>query len=74
MCLAVPAQIIAISADGELATAMLEQVTVEISLALLDDAQIGDYVLIHVGYALQKIDADEAARTLALFAELEQHA
>jgi hydrogenase expression/formation protein HypC len=40
-----------------------------ISLALVDDVVVGDYVVLHVGYALTKIDADEAERTLALFAE-----
>jgi hydrogenase expression/formation protein HypC len=40
-----------------------------ISLELVADVQPGDYVIVHVGYALQKLDPDEAARTLALFAE-----
>jgi hydrogenase expression/formation protein HypC len=39
-------------------------------LDLVADAQVGDYVVIHVGYALGKIDPEEAARTMALFAEL----
>jgi hydrogenase expression/formation protein HypC len=42
----------------------------EVSIDLVDDAQVDDYVIIHVGYAIGKIDPDEAARTLALFAEL----
>ena len=37
---------------------------------LVSDAQLGDYVIIHVGYAIGKIDPEEAERTLALFAEL----
>ena len=41
----------------------------EISLALLDDVAVGDYVIVHVGYALTKLDPEEAARTLAMFAE-----
>ena len=44
----------------------------EISLALLDDAAVGDYVIVHVGYALQKLDQDEAERTLEMFAEMGQ--
>ncbi|OHC83918.1 MAG: hydrogenase assembly protein HupF [Sideroxydans sp. RIFOXYD2_FULL_59_7] len=44
----------------------------EISLALVDDATVGEYVIVHVGYALQKLDQEEAERTLALFAELGQ--
>ena len=70
MCLAVPAQIIAITADGGMATASLDNVQVEISLALVDDVNIGDYVLVHVGYALHKLDEQEALATLALFAEI----
>lgn len=44
----------------------------EVSIDLVDDAQVDDYVIIHVGYAIGKIDPDEAARTLALFAELSE--
>jgi hydrogenase expression/formation protein HypC len=39
---------------------------------LVADAQVDDYVIIHVGYAIGKIDPDEAARTMALFAELSE--
>jgi hydrogenase expression/formation protein HypC len=42
-----------------------------ISLALVPEAQVGDYVIVHVGHAIGMLDPDEAARTLALFAELE---
>ena len=42
----------------------------DVSLALLDDVNIGDYVIVHVGYALQKLDPEEAEKTLALFAEM----
>ncbi|BCG65744.1 MAG: hydrogenase expression/formation protein HypC [Methyloprofundus sp.] len=69
MCLAIPAQIIAIDKDTDMATVTVDQVTVEVSLALVDDIALGDYVLVHVGYALNKIDEDEALKTLALFAE-----
>ena len=71
MCLAIPAQIIAIDATNNMATASVDNVKVEVSLALVDDIAIGDYVLVHVGYALNKIDEDEALQTLALFAEAE---
>jgi hydrogenase expression/formation protein HypC len=43
-----------------------------VSIDLVDDAQVDDYVIIHVGYAIGKIDPIEAQRTLALFAELAQ--
>ncbi len=67
MCLALPAEVIAI--DGELATVSLGGVRKEVSLALVEDVRVGDFVLIHVGYALNKVSPEEAERTLALFAE-----
>ncbi len=70
MCLALPIQISAISADGSRAEVTLEGVRKEISLALLEDVEVGDYVLLHVGYALSKVDEAEAEKTLQLFAEL----
>ncbi len=42
----------------------------QVSLALLDDVQLGDYVIVHVGYALTRLDQDEAEQTLALFAQM----
>jgi len=41
-----------------------------VSLALVEDAQVGDFVIVHVGFAIGRVDADEAERTLALFAEM----
>ncbi|MCL2523972.1 MAG: HypC/HybG/HupF family hydrogenase formation chaperone [Betaproteobacteria bacterium] len=70
MCLAIPAQVVELR-DGEMAVVDLAGVRKEISLALVEDVAPGDYVIVHVGYALNKLDADEAARTLALFAQLE---
>jgi hydrogenase expression/formation protein HypC len=69
MCLAIPARVERIAADGETATVVVGEVSKNISLALIDDIRIGDYVLIHVGYALSVISPDEARKTLALFAE-----
>ncbi|MDO9140692.1 MAG: HypC/HybG/HupF family hydrogenase formation chaperone [Methylobacter sp.] len=69
MCLALPAQIGALDSVNNMATASVGNVKVEVSLALVDDVVLGDYVLVHVGYALNKIDEDEALKTLALFAE-----
>lgn len=68
MCLAVPAKIIDLRPDG-LADVEVEGVIKEVSLALVDGVGPGDYVIVHVGYALSKLDQDEAARTLELFAE-----
>jgi len=69
MCLAIPAQITTIDINSNTATVSVDKVKVDISLALVDDVNIGDYVLVHVGYALNKLDEDEALKTLALFAE-----
>jgi len=69
MCLAVPALITAIDPATEMASVALGGVTKEVSLALVEDAREGDYVLVHVGYALGLISPQEAARTLALIAE-----
>lgn len=71
MCLAVPARIVALD-DTDHATVDLGGVRKRVSLALLDDVHPGDYVIVHVGYALEKLDPDEAERTLALFAELDR--
>ena len=49
----------------------LDGVKKEISLALVDGVAVGDYVILHVGYALSRLDAAEAERTLALFAEID---
>lgn len=66
MCLAVPAQITSIDGALDAATVSLGGVSKQVSLALVDDAGVGDYVLVHVGYALNKISPDEADRTLRL--------
>ncbi len=69
MCLAIPAEIRE-RLDGDMAIVDLGGVRKEISVALTPEAKPGDYVIIHVGYALALIDPEEAARTLALFEEL----
>lgn len=69
MCLAVPALIVELLPEAQ-AVVDLAGVRQTVSLALLDDVALGDYVIIHVGHALSRLDPDEAARTLALFAEL----
>ena len=71
MCLAIPAQVVELRA-GDNAVVDLAGVRKEISLALVDNVLVGDYVIVHVGYALNKLDPDEAAKTLALFRELGQ--
>jgi len=69
MCLALPARVVELL-PNQRAVVDLGGVRKEVSIDLVDDAQVDDYVIIHVGYAIGKIDPEEAARTLALFAEL----
>lgn len=69
MCLAIPAKVVQVQ-DGDMAVVDLGGVRKEISLALVDDVAEGDYVIVHVGYALNKLDPEEAEKTLALFAEI----
>ncbi len=54
----------------QMAKVSLDGVSKTISLALVDDVSVGDYVILHVGFALSKIDAEEAERTLAIIREL----
>jgi len=74
MCLALPVKVIEVGCGpaGDWAIVDLGGVKKEISLALLDDVQVGDYVILHVGYALSKLDPEEAQRTLTLFSELQE--
>lgn len=68
MCLAIPARVVEI-AENDQAIVDLGGVRKDISLALVEDVQVGDYVIVHVGYALTRLDPEEAEKTLALMAE-----
>jgi hydrogenase expression/formation protein HypC len=68
MCLAIPVQVTELL-DGDMARVTLDGVTKIVSLALVEDVRAGDYVILHVGYALNKLDPEEAAKTLALLAD-----
>lgn len=67
MCLAIPARVVEISADDQ-AIVDLGGVRKDISLALVEGVKVGDYVIVHVGYALTRLDPEEADKTLALMA------
>ncbi|WP_407193341.1 HypC/HybG/HupF family hydrogenase formation chaperone [Bradyrhizobium sp. STM 3566] len=69
MCLSVPAKIAKIL-PNDMAIVSIDGISLEISIALLDELKVGDCVLVHVGYALAKIDPAEAKRTLELLQEL----
>lgn len=69
MCLAIPAKVVAIDESGDNATVQLGEVKKQVSLALVEEVAVDDFVLIHVGYALNKVSEEEAQRTLDLFAQ-----
>jgi hydrogenase expression/formation protein HypC len=66
MCLALPVRVVELR-DGDNAIIDLAGIRKEISLALVDGVAVGDYVILHAGYALTRLDPAEAERTLALF-------
>jgi hydrogenase expression/formation protein HypC len=65
MCLAIPVEVREVLPD-DMAKVSLDGVLKVVSTALVDDLKVGDYVVLHVGYALAKIDPEEAQRTLEL--------
>jgi hydrogenase expression/formation protein HypC len=71
MCLSIPAKVL--SVDGVVAQASVGGAIVQTSLHLVDDVCPGDYVLIHSGFALQKISEQEALETIRIIEELDSH-
>jgi hydrogenase expression/formation protein HypC len=69
MCLAIPARVVQLLPNYR-AVVDIAGVRKEISIDLVSDAQLDDYVIVHVGYAIGRIDPDEAQRTMALFSEM----
>lgn len=65
MCLAIPVEVREVLPD-DMAKVSLDGVLKVVSTALIDDVEVGDYVVLHVGYALAKIDPEEARKTLEL--------
>jgi len=71
MCLAIPSKVVAL--NDKMATIDVSGVQREVSLLLLpEEAAIGDYVLVHAGFAIQKIDREAAAEALKLIEEIEE--
>jgi hydrogenase expression/formation protein HypC len=68
MCLAIPAKVLVI--DGLEADVELSGITRHVSLQMVPEAKVGDYVLLHTGYAISLIDEEEAQETLKLFREM----
>lgn len=69
MCLSIPGKVIEI--EGNIAKTSVGGTIVNAGLHLLDDVKVGDYILIHTGFALQKISEEEALETLKLIKELQ---
>jgi hydrogenase expression/formation protein HypC len=65
MCLAIPVEVREVL-PGDMAKISLDGVIKVVSTALVDDVKVGDYVVLHVGYALAKIDPEEARKTIEL--------
>jgi hydrogenase expression/formation protein HypC len=71
MCLAIPARVVErLQADEAIIDA--GGIEKRVSLALVPEAAVGDYVIVHAGYAISRLDPEEALRTLALFAEMQR--
>ena len=69
MCLAISVKVISVDEHSDMATVSLGEIEKQVSMALLDEVKVNEYVLVHVGYALHKISEEEAQKTLRLFAE-----
>lgn len=72
MCLAVPVKVLEVLESGE-AVVELSGVRSRVSTLLLDEVRPGDYIIIHVGHAIARLDVEEAEQTLALFREITDH-
>ena len=70
MCLAVPALVESI--DGDYAQVDFGGASKRVCVTLLPDLQVGEYVIVHTGYAIEKMKPEEAKKTLALFEEMAQ--
>jgi len=74
MCLAIPGKIIEIvDAENHIAKVDVSGVKRNINIGMIDDTQVGDYVLIHVGFAMSKIDQQRAEETLQILYEIGQY-
>lgn len=69
MCLAIPAQVVELL-ENDNAVIDVGGVRKEISLVLVEGVGVGDYVIVHVGYAINRLDPEEAEKTLQLFAQI----
>lgn len=71
MCLAIPAKVI--SVNYPTAVVSIEDTRYNASIMLLDDVKAGDYIMLHAGFAIQKVDEEEARETMRLLVEIEKN-
>ncbi|MHB8172692.1 MAG: HypC/HybG/HupF family hydrogenase formation chaperone [Thermincolia bacterium] len=71
MCLAIPGKVISI--EDNIGTVEISEVTRKVGFDLTPDVKVGDYVLVHAGYAIEVIDEEEALKTLEIFKELAEY-
>lgn len=73
MCLAIPGEVMSVGDDSmRTGTVSFAGVQKQVSLALVPEAGVGDFVIVHVGFAISKLDEEAARRTLETFASLEE--
>ncbi len=72
MCLAVPVRVVALLGDQWVETEV-GGVRSRVSIALIDDVAVGDFLIVHAGFAITRLDVEEAEKSLALFAEIAAH-
>jgi len=74
MCLAIPGKIVELEEEGCMRMGRIDYggITRQACLEYIPDPQIGEYVMVHVGFAISKVDAEEAARTYQYLAEMDQ--
>jgi hydrogenase expression/formation protein HypC len=70
MCLSIPAKVEKI--ENDMAIVSVGGTRYEASLQMLDDVKVGDYILMHTGFAIQKLDPEEAEQSLKVFEEFEE--
>lgn len=70
MCLGLPAKVVSIDGNNSIVETM--GVTNQISIELLDNVKVGDYVLVHAGCAIQVLDQEDALKTIELFEEIRE--
>jgi len=72
MCMAIPMKLVEV--EGETGVVELDGLRQTVNLALIEEPEVGQFVIVHAGFAIERLDEAEAAATLALFAELAEDA